>query len=203
MNPRFEAAWEIHSFLTERGIAYAIIGGTALPRWGEPRFTKDVDLVVVTSLQEGVAPFVRLLLTRFASREQDAVGFARQYRVVKLTASNQCDIDVSLGLPGYEEGMIRRTVEYELVRGKSVCVCSAEDLIILKSVAGRPQDLIDIEGVIVRQRDALDTRYIRKWLRLFDEQLPEPHAVADFERVWRAEKRAAREARQTYRTKRK
>jgi len=203
MNPRFAAAWEIHSFLTERGIAYAIIGGTALPRWGEPRFTKDVDLVVVTSLQEGVAPFVRLLLTRFAAREQDAVGFARQNRVVKITASNQCDIDVSLGLPGYEEEMIRRAVEYELAPGKSVRVCSAEDLIILKSVAGRPQDLIDVEGVIVRQRGKLDVAYIREWLQQFDELLPEPQARDDFERAWRAEKRAARETRQSYRTKRK
>jgi len=202
MNPRFEAAWEIHQFLTAHGIAYAIIGGTALPRWGEPRFTKDVDLVVVTSLQEGVAPFVRLLLTRFASREQDAVGFACQYRVVKLKASNQCDLDISLGLPGYEEEMIRRAIGYELVPGKSVRVCSAEDLIILKSVAGRPQDLIDIESVIIRQRGKLDAAYIRGWLRQFDALLPAPHALADFERAWRAEKRASREARQAYRTRR-
>jgi len=44
VNLRFDAAWEIHLFLVSRGIPYAIIGGTALPRWGEPGFTKDVDL---------------------------------------------------------------------------------------------------------------------------------------------------------------
>lgn len=27
MNMRFEAAWEIHQFLTKHGIEYAIIGG--------------------------------------------------------------------------------------------------------------------------------------------------------------------------------
>ncbi|MBI5651896.1 MAG: hypothetical protein HZC40_15890 [Chloroflexi bacterium] len=172
MNPRFEAAWEIHKFLTKHKITYAIIGGTALPRWGEPRFTKDVDLTVLPSLEEGVAPFVRLLLTRFTSRDPDALAFARQNRVVKIKASNQCDVDVSL-------------------------------LIILKSVAGRPQDLIDIAGVIIRQRNNLDTAYIRKWLKFFDEYLPEPHAVDDFERAWRAEKRTMREARPVYQTKRK
>ena len=190
MNTRFAAAWEIHKFLTKHKIPYAIIGGTALPRWGEPRFTKDVDLTVVTSLEEGVEPFVRLVLTRFVSREPDPIAFARQYRVIKLCASNRCDIDVSLGVPGYEVEMLERAVDYELEKGKVVRVCSAEDLIILKSVAGRPQDLIDIEGVSVRQRDSLDTRYIRKWLKLFDEQLPEPHALADFERAWSVVRRA-------------
>lgn len=203
MNPRFEAAWEIHKFLTKHKITYAIIGGTALPRWGEPRFTKDVDLTVLPSLEEGVAPFVRLLLTRFTSRDPDALAFARQNRVVKIKASNQCDVDVSLGVPGYEEEMLRRAVDYELSKGKTVRVCSAEDLIILKSVAGRPQDLIDIAGVIIRQRNNLDTAYIRKWLKFFDEYLPEPHAVDDFERAWRAEKRTMREARPVYQTKRK
>ncbi len=191
MNPRFEAAWEIHQFLSQHNIPYAIIGGTALPRWGEPRFTTDVDLTVVTSLEEGVAPFVRLMLTRFASREPDPIAFARQNRVIKLRATNQCDVDVSLGLPGYEAEMLERAVEYELEKGKAVRVCSAEDLIVLKCVAGRPQDLIDVEGVIVRQRNLLGTKYIRKWLKLFDEQLPEPYAVADFERAWRSGRRAA------------
>lgn len=191
MNPRFEAAWEIHQFLSQHNISYAIIGGTALPRWGEPRFTKDVDLTVVTSLEEGVVPFVRLMLTRFTSRESDPIAFARQNRVVKLRATNQCDLDVSLGLPGYEAEMLERAVEYELEKGKVVRVCSAEDLIILKCVAGRPQDLIDVEGVVARQAKTLDVKYIREWLARFDELLPEPHARDDFERAWRAERRAA------------
>jgi len=202
MNPRLQAAWEIHRFLTQHKIPYAIIGGTALPRWGEPRFTTDVDLTVVTSLEEGVAPFVRLMLTRFESREPDALAFARQNRVLKLRAANQCDIDISLGLPGYEAKMLERAVDYELGKGKTVRVCSAEDLIILKSVAGRPKDLIDAQGVILRQHGKLDAAYIRKWLTQFDEVLPEPHALQDFERLWRKEKRALRELQASYKTTR-
>jgi hypothetical protein len=47
------------------------------------------------------------------------------------------------------------------------------------------------------------TAYIRKWIKFFDEYLPEPHAVDDFERAWRAEKRAARQARSVAQPKRK
>lgn len=70
-------------------------------------------------------------------------------------------------------------------------VCSAEDLIIPKCVAGRPKDVRDVEGVIARPGESLDVKYIRKWVRVFDEYHPEPHAAEDFERAWRSGRRAA------------
>lgn len=98
MNPRFEAAWEVHTFLAENRVPYAIIGGTALPRWGEPRFTKDVDLVVRVPV-EGIEKFAQLMLRKFSSRVVDPISFARQTRMILIRASNQCEIDVSLGIP--------------------------------------------------------------------------------------------------------
>ena len=41
MNGQFEAAWQLHRFLTERDIPYVVIGGIAVQRWGEPRLTID------------------------------------------------------------------------------------------------------------------------------------------------------------------
>ena len=38
--------------------------------------------------------------------------------------------------------------------------CSAEDLIVLKAFADRPKDWMDIEGIIMRQENSLDIRYI-------------------------------------------
>lgn len=87
MNPRFDAAWEIHSFLAARGISYAIIGGTALPRWGEPRFTKDVDLVVVVPPGERFEKFVESLLEYFPSRVPNPIAFVRQTRMVLISIS--------------------------------------------------------------------------------------------------------------------
>jgi hypothetical protein len=39
VNGQFEAAWQLHRFLTERDIPYVVIGGIAVQRWGEPRLT--------------------------------------------------------------------------------------------------------------------------------------------------------------------
>ena len=55
-------------------------------------------------------------------------------------------------------------IEYEVQPGKSIYLCSAEDLIIHKAVAGRPQDISDIRGVIYRQGDKLNITTIRTWL---------------------------------------
>jgi len=184
VNPRFEAAWELHEYLTAHGVPYVIIGGTALSRWGEPRFTADVDLTVMNPL-EGAEGFVRLILERFPSRVADPIAFARRNRMVLIRASNGCHVDISLALPGYEAQVMRRAADYELQPGRIVRVCSAEDLIIHKAVAGRGQDWADIEGVIARQGDALDVRYIRTWLREFANLLAKPDVLDGFEKLWR------------------
>jgi hypothetical protein len=62
------------------------------------------------------------------------------------------EVDISLALPGYEDELFRRAVDFEVEPGKSIRLCSAEDLVIHKAVAGRPQDVMDIEGVVLRQR---------------------------------------------------
>ena len=184
MNNRDEAAWELHLFLVAQGIPYAIIGGMAAQRWAEPRFTLDVDVTVAAPVDDPEG-CVRALLERFRSRIEDPVAFARQSRVVLVKASNGCPMDISLALPGYEDEVMRRAVDYELEPGKVVKLCSAEDLIIHKAVAGRPRDLLDIEGAIARQRNALDVAYIRRWLTEFADILADPELLQRFERPWR------------------
>lgn len=128
---------------------------------------------------------VHAILDHFPSRIEDPIAFAQRNRVVLVRASNGCPVDISLALPGYEDEVMRRAMDYELEPGKAVRLCSAEDLIIHKAVAGRPQDLRDIEGIVYRQRDVLDTDYIRLWLREFGAALEAPDLSERFERPWR------------------
>ena len=184
MNSQEEAALELHLFLGERGAHYAIIGGVAVQHWGEPRFTQDVDLTVVAP-PEGSAELTQHILERFPSRIADAAAFARRNRVILVRASNGCPVDISLGVPGYEESVMLRAVDYQMDPGKSIRICSAEDLIIHKAVAGRPQVIRDIEGIVYRQRDALDASYIRRWLSDFADVLADPEVRNRFERSWK------------------
>ena len=179
-----EAAWELHQFLTDHETPYVIIGGLAVQYWGRPRLTVDVDLTVLTP-PEGTADFVQMIVKHFDSRVPDPVSFARQTRMILARASNGCEVDISLALPGYEDELMQRAVEWQLEPGKCVSLCSAEDLIIHKAVAGRPQDLSDIEGVVYRQGDTLDVEYIRPWLREFAAVLENPELIGRFEAPWR------------------
>lgn len=183
MNVQETAAWEIHEFLVSLETPYAIIGGLAVQWWGEPRLTKDVDLTVVAPLDEPER-FIQRVTEAFAPRIDNAVAFARRNRVILVCGSNGCPVDISLGLPGYEDEVMQRAVAVELEPGKAVRICSAEDLIIHKAIAGRPQDVRDVEGIVYRQRDGLDVAYIRAWLQAFADLLDNPEIVQRFESPW-------------------
>ena len=183
MNQQFETAWRLDRFFTERGIPYAIIGGFAVQRWGQPRFTRDVDVTILLPPGSEEAT-LREIVAAFPARVADAVAFALEHRVLPLTVPGGSEADVSLGLPGYEEEVIARGVAYDLGGGRTVRLCSAEDLIIHKALAGRPQDLLDIEGIVARQGKALDLVYIRRWLSELGRVSEDPEVTARFERAW-------------------
>ncbi|MCL4869154.1 MAG: hypothetical protein KJ063_09305 [Anaerolineae bacterium] len=124
-------------------------------------------------------------LERFTPRIQNALPFALTNRVVLVKTSRNIPLNISMGLPGYEDRVMERSVRYKIAHEKQVWIYSAEDLIIHKAVAARPQDLRDIEGVVYRQGDKLDAGYIREWLTIFAELLANPDLLQTFERPWK------------------
>jgi hypothetical protein len=181
----FDAALEVAEFLSQNEITYVIIGGLAVQIWGRERLTVDADMTIHASLEAGAAPLVQLITGKFRSRSPDPLQFAKRNRLILIKASNGIDVDISLSMPGYEDNLFARAVAFELEPGKSVNLCSAEDLIIHKAVAGRPQDVIDIQGVVYRQGEKLDLEYIRFWLDQFSQLLENREVAERFESAWR------------------
>ncbi len=184
MSLQVKAAWEAHEFFIKEGIPYAIIGGIAVQHWGEPRFTRDVDFTILATLGKEEKT-LKKIVTVFSPRIPDALEFALKHRVCLVRSKDGCEIDISLGLPGYEEEVVRRTVGCDLGDGRIVQMCSAEDLIIHKVIAGRAQDLADIDGVITRQGNTLDAGHIRHWLRQFSLLLDMNEILQRFEEPWK------------------
>jgi hypothetical protein len=153
------AAAEIHTFLQEQQWDFCIIGGVALGRWGQPRTTGDVDVTLLTGFTDET-DYVDPLLSHFRGRRDDTREFALQSRVLLLQASNGVGLDIALaGLP-FEEGLVERATDYDFGNGISLRTASADDMVVLKAFAGRPQDWVDVEGILIRQGQALDWNLI-------------------------------------------
>lgn len=183
MTANEDAALEVHQVLSELRIPYAIIGGMAVQYWGEARFTQDLDLTVVIPIEEQ-EDTLRVLGNQLPPRQPNAIEFALKHRVFLVQTSVGFQVDIALGLPGYEDEVISRAIDYVIEPDKTIRLCSAEDLILHKVVANRPQDIRDLEGVIIRQGKNLDLAYIRQWLKIFAEWLAPDDIIDRFEAPW-------------------
>lgn len=159
MNPLLAAALEIQAFCRAQGWRFCFIGGLAVQRWGEPRLTQDADLTVITGFG-GEAPFVDALLAGFEERLPGAREFALRNRVVLIRSSQGVPLDLALGAMPFEEHAVARASDFVIAPGVVIVTCSAEDLVVFKTFAARPQDWLDIEGIAVRHAARLDERLI-------------------------------------------
>ena len=175
MNPLFEAAVEVQTVCDREGWGHAVIGGLAVQRWGEPRLTRDVDLTVMTGFG-GEADVIGSLLSHFEPRFEDAAAFALQTRVLLIRAANGIPLDVALGAMPFEARAVDRASAYAIGEGRHIRTCSAEDLVVLKAFADRPQDWLDIESVLARQAD-LDLALVRRELAPLAELKGEPEIL--------------------------
>ncbi len=164
--------------LEDNGHRYAVIGGIALSQWGVVRVTQDVDLKVLVSDLDYAG--VRALLTR--AFPKPARQHAPKNPFIIAVEIDEVIVDFLLTTPGYEEQIIARAVRRNL-NGFAVWVCSAEDLIIQKVIAGRGKDWPDVEALLIEQRGKLDESYITNWLSQFAEALEKPGMLAEYQRL--------------------
>jgi hypothetical protein len=159
-----QVAVELQSFLDSKSWPNCVIGGLAVARWGEPRLTEDVDLTLLTGFGNE-EPYVDTLLARYKSRIEAPRKFALAHRVLLLKTGDGIGIDIALGGLPFERNLVARATEFEFAAGERVRTCSAEDLVVMKAVAGREQDWLDIKGVLVRQGKRLDWHALIRELR--------------------------------------
>ena len=174
------AAADVLQVLRLAEMPACLIGGLAVHRWAEPRATADVDLTVLAPYGEE-AKALDALLGRFEARHEDARAFALQRRVLLLRSTNGASVDVALAAFPFELQVLERASDWEMLPGITLRACSAEDLIIYKLVAARPQDLADVDGVVRRQGTRLDVDRIREWGRAFAELKEAPDLARPFE----------------------
>ncbi len=177
-----EALAQVTQFLDSRGWDYCLIGGLAACYWGRARSTSDIDFVLLTGIGDE-AEFIKPLMKTYKARFDNAAQFAMETRLLLLRAKNGVGIDISFGAIPFEEEMLKPATISEVLPGVPVRTASAEDIIVMKSIAGRPRDVDDIERIIAAQGKKLDLTYIRHWLANLAEMLPEVDVLGRFEGI--------------------
>jgi len=148
-NRLLEAAQEIQQFCRNRNWRFCFIGGIAVQRWGEARLTRDADLTVYTGIGDELR-YIEELLAAFESRIESAREFALGHRVLLLRASNGIPLDVTLGALPFEDKAVALASGEEIVAGVRLQLAPPGALVVFKVFANRPQDWLDVEGIIVK-----------------------------------------------------
>jgi predicted nucleotidyltransferase len=150
-----------------------IIGGIAVSLLGKPRFTADIDAVILLRTEDLPELIDAASEQGIAPRIADTEAFAKKNRVLLLRhLASGTNIDISLGILPFETEMVARSQNFQ-IGSLNLRLPTPEDLIILKAVAQRPQDLIDIQAIAASHPD-MDKERVRSWVEQFGEALELP-----------------------------
>ena len=133
---------EMLSLLEKHKVRYLVVGGYAVMKYTEPRFTKDLDLWISTDEENAKAVFAALKEFGAPLRDLAPVDFMQGGYFYQM-GNPPFRLDVMMSIPGlaFETAWANR--EEVQVEGSVIPFISKTDLIRAKEAGGRDQDLID------------------------------------------------------------
>jgi hypothetical protein len=177
LSPALESVCQL---LQQKDVHGMIIGGLAASLLGRPRFTNDIDLIIL-DLDDRIPEFIRKLKSfGIEPRISDIEKFAIKSRVllVRHTESG-INIDISMGVLPFERDAVGRR-RAEFAHGLDIFLPTPEDLIIFKSISQRPIDIEDIRAILARHPD-IDNKRILSTVREFADFLEMPDLYQNIE----------------------
>jgi hypothetical protein len=159
-----------------------IIGGVAASILGQPRLTQVIDALAIL-------PEARWADTVFTAdghgilpRIENPLDFSRRSRVLLMRhASSWINIDLTFGRLSFEQTAIEHS-EIHDIDGLLVRLPRVEDLLVMKAIARRPEDLQDIEGLLAAHPET-DVVAVRQWVREFATAMSMADMLVEFDNV--------------------
>ena len=142
---------ELLSSLVEDRIRFLVVGGHAVAKHGEPRYTKDVDLWIDNSIKNATQVFQTLRDFGAPIATITPEFFTFDDHFLKL-GKEPFRVDIICGMEGLTfADAWKRKVCGDLF-GVKTWFISIGDLIRLKTIAGRPQDNLDVQRLRAQLR---------------------------------------------------
>jgi hypothetical protein len=155
----------VSTFFETQHMEYMVIGGIAVGVWAAPRATIDLDFLVGVD-DHGLSSLINAAKeARFVIFDDRPMKFKRVTLLRMLLQPEHGDfltIDCMLSDDAYKRHALTRALAVPW-EGRTIRVAPAEDLILLKLLSARDQDLIDSKNVAQRQMTSLDRTYLTHW----------------------------------------
>jgi hypothetical protein len=140
-NPDFK---ELLSTLARHKVRYLVVGGYAVMKYTEPRFTKDLDLWIATDPRNAEAVFAALKEFGAPLKDLAPTDFTQEGYFYQM-GNPPFRLDIMMSIPGvtFEAAWANR--EETQVEGLVIPFISKADLIRAKEASGRDQDRLDVK----------------------------------------------------------
>jgi hypothetical protein len=151
-----------------------IIGGYAVAAYGRPRYSEDIDVLAASKSQ---SEWVRWLKTHHLRRERTYASPKHEEHPVEVQLWHRKDISLDLMTGGIrdrdshavipEDWILKnpKSVRLELISRRvesPVNVVRLEGLWAMKILAGRPQDVTDLFGIVAQPVNLTEVRELFK-----------------------------------------
>ena len=137
---------DLLNILEKHKVRYLVVGGYAVMKYTEPRFTKDLDLWISTDEENSKAVFSALKAFGAPLKGLTPHDFTERGYFYQM-GNPPFRLYIMMSIPGVEFETAYEHREEVLLEGLTIPFISRADLIRAKDASGRAQDLLDAENL--------------------------------------------------------
>ena len=143
----FDEFFKIVEHFEKGDLQYAVVGGIAMAFHEQPRFTKDIDILIlpedlekITTVFEGIGFFESSTPWTFKNTNLTL------HRFMKVEGEEFLVVDILVGNEEKYRNVVKNALEEKSEKGV-VKVANKNDLIWMKKMRNSDQDKVDIKGL--------------------------------------------------------
>lgn len=182
-SPVVDLLADLATAFAAEGVTWYLFGAQAAILHGAARVTADVDVTIKRPAALSNEALARALeRARFRRRVVDPAFIDRTRVLPFVHGPTGLPLDVVLAGSGLEDQFFDRVVILS-IDDLRVPIASAEDMVVMKILAGRPKDDDDVVAILAAHAETLDRAYVRRTLGELEKALGQSDLVPAFERA--------------------
>lgn len=144
---------DFFKLLNKFEVRYLVVGSWAVAFHGQPRYTKDIDILIARSPENAKKIFLALQEFGFGNVGISEDDLLKPNYVIQLGFEpNRIDILTNIDAIEFEKAELNK--QSVVIENITLPILAVEDLILAKQASARAQDLADIEKLKKIKKDS-------------------------------------------------